>query len=248
LKANLANHILSSSDFPKNTKRALFSSFLEIDQCFLKQAKENGDISGSCALVLLIIGDKCFVANTGDSKAIISMGQGKAVTSITETHRPGETSEYNRIIQAGGRVFTDYIVNSRGENVNYGPHLVEPGKLKVSRTFGDLDAKDEEYGGNPNVIIADPHLKSFPVKKDQDFVFIATSSVFDRLNSREICDIVFKNAKFHSCKGIEYVLATAVEEVLAETVDRGCNENATAILIAFKGFQNFLEESLSTQG
>ena len=30
-----------------------------------------------------------------------------------------------------------------------GPHRVYPGRLSVSRTFGDIEAKRVKYGGNP---------------------------------------------------------------------------------------------------
>ena len=243
LKSSLSALILSSPDFPRNTKKALFSSFIQADADFLKQAKEQGNVSGSCALVLLLIGDKCFIANTGDTRAIISMGQGKAVTSLSADHRPAETSEYNRIIEAGGKVYTDQMVNDRGENVNYGPLLVEPGKLRFTRSFGDIDAKDEDFGGNAKVLIADPHIKSFPIKAEQDFIVIGTWSVFERLGNREICEIVFKNARLLRDKGLTAVLSTAVEEILSEAVDRGCTENATAIIVAFKGLKNFIKES-----
>lgn len=36
-----------------------------------------------------------------------------------------------------------------------------PGRLSVSRTFGDIEAKRPKYGGNPNVIISDPEIISF---------------------------------------------------------------------------------------
>ena len=37
-----------------------------------------------------------------------------------------------------------------------GPYRVEPGRLSVSRTIGDIEAKDPRYGGNPKVVIPLP--------------------------------------------------------------------------------------------
>jgi protein phosphatase 2C family protein 2/3 len=44
-----------------------------------------------------------------------------------------------------------------------GPYWVFPGRLSVSRTFGDIEAKRVKYGGNSNVVIADPEIKAFKV-------------------------------------------------------------------------------------
>lgn len=44
-----------------------------------------------------------------------------------------------------------------------GPFRVFPGRLSVSRTFGDIEAKRVKLGGNPKVIIAEPEIKAFKV-------------------------------------------------------------------------------------
>ena len=44
-----------------------------------------------------------------------------------------------------------------------GPHRVLPGRLSVSRTFGDIEAKLSKYGGNPNVVVATPDIKAFKI-------------------------------------------------------------------------------------
>jgi len=44
-----------------------------------------------------------------------------------------------------------------------GPFRVLPGRLSVSRTFGDIEAKKPKYGGNPKVIVAEPEIKAFKV-------------------------------------------------------------------------------------
>lgn len=40
-----------------------------------------------------------------------------------------------------------------------GPHWVFPGRLSVSRTFGDIEAKLRHLGGIPNVISAEPDIR-----------------------------------------------------------------------------------------
>lgn len=43
---------------------------------------------------------------------------------------------------------------------------VLPGRLSVSRTFGDAEAKFPEFDGNPKVIIAEPEITSFKITSD----------------------------------------------------------------------------------
>lgn len=47
-----------------------------------------------------------------------------------------------------------------------GPLRILPGRLSVSRTFGDIEAKLEKLGGKPNVIIAEPEIKSFKITEE----------------------------------------------------------------------------------
>lgn len=44
-----------------------------------------------------------------------------------------------------------------------GPFRVFPGWLSVSRTFGDIEAKKQKYGGNMKCVIAEPEIKAFQV-------------------------------------------------------------------------------------
>lgn len=51
------------------------------------------------------IGDICYIANVGDSRAVLSGGNGKKVFTLTKDHKPSEESEQKRIIAAGGKVY-----------------------------------------------------------------------------------------------------------------------------------------------
>ena len=59
-----------------------------------------------------------------------------------------------------------------------GPHRVLPGRLSVTRTFGDLEAKLPECGGNPNAIISTPEIRSLTVSADHDFILLASTFLF----------------------------------------------------------------------
>lgn len=52
------------------------------------------------------------------------------------------------------------ITPEGGENTDYivGPIRVLPGRLSVSRTFGDPEAKFEFRSGNPNVVVCKPDI------------------------------------------------------------------------------------------
>lgn len=52
-------------------------------------------------------------------------------------------------------------LDGTGNEVILGPHRVFPGRLSVSRSFGDIEAKLAKYGGNERVIIADPEIRKF---------------------------------------------------------------------------------------
>ena len=44
-----------------------------------------------------------------------------------------------------------------------GPHRVFPGRLSVTRTFGDIEAKLVEFHGNPKAITCDPEIRSLTI-------------------------------------------------------------------------------------
>jgi protein phosphatase 2C family protein 2/3 len=47
-----------------------------------------------------------------------------------------------------------------------------PGRLSVSRTIGDIEAKSTKYGGKPNVVSAMPEIFTFKLKEKDDFIVI----------------------------------------------------------------------------
>lgn len=67
-----------------------------------------------------------------------------------------------------------------------GPMRVLPGRLSVSRTFGDALAKLEQYGGNPRVVVATPDITSFKIQDGvHDFIALASDGIFDKMSTDE---------------------------------------------------------------
>jgi protein phosphatase 2C family protein 2/3 len=70
--------------------------------------------------------------------------------------------EKSRIEKANGKIYQSIIKTKSGVTIP-GPFRINPGKLSVSRSFGDIEAKLEKYGGNPKVLIAKPEITSFEI-------------------------------------------------------------------------------------
>lgn len=60
---------------------------------------------------------------------------------------------------------------------------MKPGRLSVSRTFGDIEAKVPTFGGNPNVVISTPEIVEFELSDDHDFILIGCDGVFDKISN-----------------------------------------------------------------
>ena len=61
--------------------------------------------SGSCAIVVLIVGEVAYVANVGDSRAFMSVDQGKKIVPLSVDHKPENPDEQKRIESNGGKVY-----------------------------------------------------------------------------------------------------------------------------------------------
>ena len=67
-------------------------------------------------MIILVTPKTLFVANIGDSRAIMSQDSGKKVSTISIDHKPSEPTEKTRIVNAGGKVYqSNAITNFQGK-------------------------------------------------------------------------------------------------------------------------------------
>ena len=111
LRDNFLPFLLEDKNFPVDIKLSLQSTLerleLEFHKKFNSDEKNPKDVSGSCALVTLIVENKIYLANIGDSKALLSLENGTKFRPITIEHKPNNPKEYERIVKAGGKVYID---------------------------------------------------------------------------------------------------------------------------------------------
>lgn len=181
LKDHLHKFILENPKFPSEPIKAVKEGCerAEAEFCALALKQTNVDRSGSCGLILLFVEDILYIANIGDCRAIISENNGKTIQALTKDHKPEEPSEQERIIKNGGQVSKSSLwqhhrlAEHLKERMIELPYRVYPGGLSVSRSFGDITAKNTEFGGNPNVLIAAPDIRTYRVDPNKtDFIIV----------------------------------------------------------------------------
>ena len=232
LQGNLHKFILEDSELVSDTKNVMLRSFIKAENVFIEEAKRSGfDRSGSCAIVCVVVKDKCFVANVGDSRAVLSSNKGGKVFALSKDHKPADEGEMNRIVQAGGYVYQNSNYNAVPAVI--GPHRVFPGRLSVSRTIGDIHAKLAQYGGNSNVIVPTPEIKHFRITNEHDFIIMCSDGIFDRLDNQKVVDCVWESFRETFSMPTQQRCIAAAKKVIQAALDRKSTDNVTVIIIAF---------------
>ena len=258
LRDNLHKFIINDKYFPSNPQKAIANGFIYAEKLFFKNYT-GIDSSGSCAIVILIIENRVYIANVGDSRAILSAKNGSKFYPLSRDHRPGDENEYKRILDAGGKIykteyeygnknnyninnnkFSNYKNNYNNNNRNssvVGPLRVSPGKLSVSRTIGDIEAKDRKYGGNPNVIISIPEIKYFDNTDKNDFILIFCDGVYEKLKNQDIMNCIWDEIKNNKFTDIHNMAGYSIEKLINKCMMQNSTDNLTVIMICLKSYE-----------
>ena len=257
LKDNLLNKISGNVFFPSDIKKAIKFGFQSAEKDFLENyAVKNEKIidkSGSCALILLTVNNLLYIANVGDSRCLISSKNGKILKDVTRDHKPNYPYEKERIIKYNGNIYqseTPIEIDMEDEEdklfkdkVILGPYRVNPGRLSVSRTIGDAEAKIPKFGGNPNVIISEPDVFIFDLEKDDvDFFILGCDGIYDQLSSKEVLDcawMVFNHSSDENNNDLNINCGYVVDMILKMSMIRKSYDNVTCLIVAFKDLINY---------
>jgi len=215
----------------------------------LKHSKVDTYQSGTCCITALISKDRCFIANLGDSRAVLckqSGGTHKAY-DLTSDQTPNRPDEKARIIKKGGLVEPSYF-----EGVPIGPLRVwtasrEAG-LAMTRAMGD--ARGKKAG-----LVAEPEVHEIILQSGDRFIIMASDGLWDVVSSQEAVDLVVMLLETgQQRKDIPRLLAREAEkkwEKLDEEEDPGNNDpycDDITVLIAWinSGPPNPITETLQS--
>ena len=230
--------------FIKNfSKEAIREAINITEQKFLKEEAldEKGEVkdqSGSCGIMAMIQNNKCIVANVGDSRLVVY--RNKKVFFCSEDHKPGSNIEKERISKAGGKIYQTpslFPLYQNGKEIEI-PWRVLPGRLSVSRTFGDVEAKEEKFGGNKNVVVALPDITEIELNDEFNFIILGCDGIFDVLSNEEIleCVKIVLNEKniqeINQDVNISQLCGDFAEMIIKSSLAKDSFDNVSCVVIA----------------
>ncbi|PIN14128.1 Serine/threonine protein phosphatase [Handroanthus impetiginosus] len=166
LKKNLFKNLSNHPNFIRDTKSAIVEAFRQTDTDYLNEENGQQKDAGSTASTAVLVHDRLFVANVGDSR-VVACRAGSAIP-LSVDHKPDRSDERERIEQAGG-----FIVWAGTWRVG--------GVLAVSRAFGDKLLRP--------YIVAEPEIQEEDID-GVDFIIIASDGLWNVLSNKDAVNIV----------------------------------------------------------
>ncbi|XP_041120213.1 integrin-linked kinase-associated serine/threonine phosphatase 2C isoform X2 [Polyodon spathula] len=209
------------SNMEKMVKKSLLDSFKQTDDDFLKHASSQKPAwkDGSTATCVLVVDDVLFIANLGDSRAVLCRASGEdskkmSTLALSKEHNPTQYEERIRIQRAGGTVRDGRVL----------------GVLEVSRSLGDGQYK--RCG-----VISTPHLRRCQLTPNDRFLLLACDGLFKVFSPEEAVSFVVPILEEETLEQKEGKtlqdarFETACSRLANEAVRRGCADNVTVLLV-----------------
>ncbi|KAL5976834.1 hypothetical protein ACLOJK_021168 [Asimina triloba] len=200
-KRKLCENLLRHGQFHVDAVEACHAAFLATNSQLHSDSLDDS-MSGTTAITILVRGRKIYVANSGDSRAVIAERRGKEIVAVDLSidQTPFRADELERVKKCGARVLTlDQIEGLKNPDVQcWGteegddgdpPRLWVPGGMypgtAFTRSIGDSIA--ESIG-----VVATPEIVVLELTPNHPFFVIASDGVFEFLPSQTVVDMVSK--------------------------------------------------------
>lgn len=196
--------------------------------------ESKGNVSFTCgctAWVVLIVGNKMYCANAGDSRCVVS--QNNQAVALSFDHKPSNPEEETRIKNARGYVSFDRV----------------NGNLNLSRALGDFVYKETaDMKLEEQMVIPIPEIKTHTIDESTNFFIIACDGIWDWMSNKTWIDFIHeKHESISATKGSEFKISDLNEEIfekniakdsagtVSETGKDGSGwDNMTSVIVYFK--------------
>ncbi|CAA2965401.1 probable protein phosphatase 2C 9 [Olea europaea var. sylvestris] len=169
LQKHLFSNILKEDDFWADPNTAIAKAYERTDQAILSHTPDLGRGGSTAVTAILINSRHLWVANVGDSRAVLSQ-KGQA-TQMSVDHEPN--TERGSIENRGG-----FVSNMPGDVARVN------GQLAVSRAFGDKNLKTH--------VRSDPDITNAQIDGDTELLILASDGLWKVMSNQEAIDIVKK--------------------------------------------------------
>lgn len=175
----LPDELAAHPSFKADPGEALRLTFMSVDTSLADHV--DASVSGTTAVACLIRGNHMWLANSGDSRAV--MCRQKANTNkliahdLTVDQKPDTPAEMKRILARGGHV-TPAGANGSPSRVWHNLR-----GLAMARSIGDHAAATVG-------VIAEPEVTEYDIMDDDVCLIIASDGVWELLSSQQVADVV----------------------------------------------------------
>ncbi|CAN0008833.1 unnamed protein product [Ascophyllum nodosum] len=223
----LRSRLVAHPSLLDDPSKALKESFVQIDESLRSSKPIEATFSGTTAVCVLVREGRLWVANAGDSRAVLATKKGAALKAVDlsidqNPHSPGEKA---RIEAAGGfvslppepglssRVWLDKTMTQIG--------------LAMARSIGDHAVKS--IG-----VIAKPEVNTHKIEPVDKFVVLASDGVWEFISSQEAVDIVNASLGEGTMKATQSLIEVAAKKW--QEVEGDYRDDITAVVVRLPCF------------
>ena len=224
LKENFHINLIKHEEIIKEPKKAILDTFNLMEKKLLEINSQQLNKSGSCVIILFNKKKELYIANLGNSRAIISIENSKEINQISNDHILTIEKEKDRIKQFGGKIFPKN---------NGTKFFIIPGNLEVTRSLGDIESKLKKFSGIPFMISHLPDLYKINKIEKIDFIVLTSSGALEKLNNADFAKIIYSTLKngVENDFSFDKTICNINENLMNCIIDRGCKGNVSFIFI-----------------
>ncbi|KAI7724905.1 hypothetical protein M8C21_014088 [Ambrosia artemisiifolia] len=164
---------------------------------------------GSCCLVGVVCGGTLYIANLGDSRAVL----GRLMKATGETVALQLSAEHNACIESVRQeLHSTHPDDSQIVVLKHNVWRVK-GLIQISRSIGDVYLKKAEYNRAPlyarfrlrepfkrPILSSDPSVSAHQLQPHDQFIIFASDGLWEHLTNQEAVDIVQNHPRSGSAK------------------------------------------------